>query len=146
MCGAYLSRYLRTDFESQLTCSPFWFTKADLNESKKLTASWTEYVFSSLSLAILEEESMLERNQTGTHFSDMDRAKRCGKLEGNWREIVETADHIIWRLSLKKDYTVNSIYIYIWNANSQSISRVKSEARFQALTRFAGHLALCLHM
>ena len=66
--GAYLSRYLRTDFESQLTCSPFWFTKADLNESKKLTASWTEYVFSSLSLAILEEESMLERNHTGTHF------------------------------------------------------------------------------
>ena len=40
-----------------------------------------------------------------------------------------------------------SLYIYIYMERQLPvISRVKSEARFQALTRFAGHLALCIHI
>ena len=48
-----------------------------------------------------------------------------------------------WRMV----HTVNSLSLYIYMERYLPvISRVKSEARFQALTRFAGQLALCIHM
>ena len=40
--------------------------------------------------------------------------------------------------------TVNSLYIY--GMLTPSHKSGKSEARFQALTQFAGQLALCIHM
>ena len=37
---------------------------------------------------------------------------------------------------------VSELNVDNWNDNCEA----KSEARFQALTRFAGQLALCIHM
>ena len=50
-------------------------------------------------------------------------------------------------LNLQRAFAVNSLSLYIYMERQLPvISRVKSEARFDALTRFAGQLALCIHM